>query len=151
MPKRILFVGLFFCIYAVLAAVSIAEAWMNLRPYFHFGIFLFPVGVGLLQGRPRAREWARCCVVLGYITAAVVPLYLIIYMAVKRAQAGDRVPAAVLDASDTVPRLMLWAICLVIAAVIVQAVLNSEKAKAYFERKRRQSPEHLEQLPIEEP
>lgn len=67
MPKRVLIIGLLFVVVGVLAILSIIEAAMYSRINLNFGVFLLPVGIGLLRGRASSQWWAHFWIILGYI------------------------------------------------------------------------------------
>ncbi len=79
MPKRVLIIGLLFVLGGVLAIWSIIEAAMHNRISLNFGVFLLPVGIGLLRGRASSQWWARFWIILGYITLVALGCLVFAY------------------------------------------------------------------------
>lgn len=67
MPKRILIIGVLFCISGLLAIWDIISALLESRIFLNFGVFTLPVGIGLLKGKASSRRWASLWIILGYL------------------------------------------------------------------------------------
>jgi hypothetical protein len=58
MPKRVLIIGLQFCLGGLSAIWDMLFGLFHSRIGFNFGELLLPVGIGLLRGKPTSKWWA---------------------------------------------------------------------------------------------
>lgn len=63
MPKRVLIIGLLFCLSGILAIWDVLSGICQNRLSLNFAVLLLPVGIGLLRGRQRSQWWARFCII----------------------------------------------------------------------------------------
>jgi hypothetical protein len=130
MSKRILIIGLLFCIAGVLAIwdvlFSLAKGNINLN----FAVFLLPVGIGLLRGKSRSRWWANFWFILGYIGC----LFLTMICTLSPANAKARFFDTVIEGPSALPYVFLVATILASGLAALQFLLNSERASQYFSR-----------------
>jgi hypothetical protein len=71
-PIRILIIGLFFCLMGVISLWETIVALFSSRLFINLGIFMIPVGLGLLRGQRASLWWARFWIIIGYIFCALV-------------------------------------------------------------------------------
>ena len=77
--------GSLFALSGIFAIWSIIEAAMQNRIFFNFGVFLLPVGIGLLRGRKSSQWWARFWIILAYI--AIIAVICLIFAYPQNAKA----------------------------------------------------------------
>lgn len=71
-PKRVLLIGLLFCLGGVLAIWEVIASALRSQLYLNLSVFLLPVGIGLLLGKPWGRLWADIWFVLGYLCCLAI-------------------------------------------------------------------------------
>ncbi|RYD68731.1 MAG: hypothetical protein EOP83_00060 [Verrucomicrobiaceae bacterium] len=134
MPKRILLIGLLFCLVALLAIWDVADSAIKGHLSLNFGVLLLPTGIGLLRGRasslPLARSW--CLFALG------LSIILVILSVAWSENASFRVFHFVVDGPyQIVPPILISAFIF-----LNYRLLRSEKAEAYCSRTSRPRPRH---------
>lgn len=72
MPKRILLIGVLFCLGGLSAIWDVLSGLSESRLNLNFAVFLLPVGIGLLRGKRRSLGWARFWIILGYVLCGVL-------------------------------------------------------------------------------
>ena len=78
MPRRILFVGLVFCVAGLSAVNDVLKSCSESDLNLNFAVLLLPVGIGLFQGKARSRRWARFWIILGYFLCVLMFLALVV-------------------------------------------------------------------------
>ena len=128
-PRRILLIGIVYCLAGLLAAWDIITGAFESRLSLNFMVLLLPVGYGLLRGKSRSRWWARFWLILGYgfcllfaAVALIEPQKMSAYWIEHRVR-GD----------DAVPWVLLSATALLFAFVFCHRMLYSDKANRFFE------------------
>ena len=128
MPKRILLIGLLFIICGVLAVWSIIEAGMRGGININFGVFLLPVGIGLLQGKASSQWWARFWIFLGYVLMAVIICFVLVEP--KAAQASWFGKS--ISGRRAAPYVLGFAALFTAGLWVCHKLLYSPKARAWF-------------------
>lgn len=129
-PKRIIIIGTLFCLGGVLAIWEVLSDLLESHINLNFAVFLLPVGIGLLRGKPRSQWWARIWIILGYLLCAF--LVVVVFVAPENAHASwfeheIRGPAAI-------PYVLLVLAILAVVFISTHKLLYSDRAKAYFNR-----------------
>ncbi|RYD49041.1 MAG: hypothetical protein EOP85_02385, partial [Verrucomicrobiaceae bacterium] len=70
MPKRILIIGILFCLNGLAAGWDMVSAPFENRFSLNLAVLMLPVGIGLLRGRDSSRRWANVWIVLGFAMCA---------------------------------------------------------------------------------
>lgn len=128
MPKRVLIIGLLFCLGGILAIWEIISALLEGRLYLNFSVFLLPVGIGLLRGRARSQWWARVWIFLGYLVCALLAV-LALFMPEA---AKVSWPGLELHGPAALPYLFTTVFLVAIAFHIMHRLLYSPKACEWF-------------------
>jgi hypothetical protein len=79
MPLRILIIGASFCLAGLTAVADVFQSLSEHHLNINFGIFLLPIGIGLLRGSPSSQWWARLWIVLGYAICAIVLVFSLLW------------------------------------------------------------------------
>jgi peptidoglycan/LPS O-acetylase OafA/YrhL len=130
MPKRIIVIGILFCLAGVLAIWEMLSDLFRSHINLNFAVFLLPVGIGLLRGKPRSQWWARFWIVLGYLFCVL----LMVMAIVSPQNAHASWFGKEIGGSRAVPYVLLMAALSAGAFMVVHKLLYSEKAKLYFNR-----------------
>jgi hypothetical protein len=128
MPKRVLVIGMLFCVGGILAIWDVVASLLNGDINLNFGVLLLPVGIGLLRGRPSSQWWARFWIILGYIGCGLLVAAVIVWPEAAYATWFDsqlRGPAAV-------PYVVGMAMLSAVLLVVMHKLLYSEKANEFF-------------------
>jgi hypothetical protein len=127
MPKRILILGLLYCLSGVLAIWSIIEGLFNDSLSINISALMLPVGMGLLRGRRSSLKWARVWVGIGYLSVAVGFVLLVIY--------PHRASVHLFDFRATGDQAVPYVIAMLVIFIVVLAgvgkLLRSQKSRAY--------------------
>ncbi|RYD29912.1 MAG: hypothetical protein EOP87_17500 [Verrucomicrobiaceae bacterium] len=127
MPRRILIIGLLYCLCGVLAIWSSIEGLSNATIHLNLSVFMLPVGIGLLRGLRSSLKWARVWVGLGYLFAALGFVLLFVY--------PDRASAHFFDSPVTgdqaVPYVIVMLVFFVLVLATVDTLLRSSESRAY--------------------
>ncbi len=75
MPIRILVIGLLYCIAGVLAIREVVADLMQDDLNLNFGVFLLPVGIGLVRGKSGSRAWVKFWTGLGSLLVVVIVIF----------------------------------------------------------------------------
>jgi len=130
MPKRILIIGILFCLAGVFAAWDIISGLTRSHLNLNFAVFSLPVGIGLLRGREKSRRWARFWIILGYIACGL----LIVLSALNPGNAQ----ATFFDKSLSGPPALLVIYPMAVAAAgilyIINRLLFSVRSNEHFGR-----------------
>ena len=130
MPKRILVIGILFCLGGVLAIWDIITDLFQSSISLNFAVFLLPVGMGLLKGKPSSQKWARFWVILGYIFCVFMTSFVIVFPE----SASVRLAEHEIRGPEALPYALSLIALLAISLVVIHKLLYSEKALAYFNR-----------------
>jgi cellulose synthase/poly-beta-1,6-N-acetylglucosamine synthase-like glycosyltransferase len=136
MPKRILIIGLVFCLGGIHATWEMLSALMDSRIFLDVGALMLPVGIGLLRGRARSRWWARVWILIGYAICAialVIALFNPQSVSISWPAPGTR----------GIPALPYAFACLFLAFLtlhIMQRLLDSRKSREWFGTGSRHTP-----------
>lgn len=74
MPKRILITGILFCLLGLLSAYALGEEIAGAGSGIALTVLLFPVGIGILRGKPSSYVWARIWLYLLGIVSLIAAL-----------------------------------------------------------------------------
>lgn len=132
MPKRVLIIGLLFCLGGVVAIWDVLQGLFASRISLNFAVLLLPVGIGLLRGKPSSRWWAKFWIVLGYILCAVLLVIAVLSPDSAYATWFERE----LRGREAVPFVIGISILFLLLLVALQRLLDSEKALSYFKHKK---------------
>lgn len=130
MPKRIIVIGILFCLAGVLAIWEVLSDLFRSHINLNLAVFLLPVGIELLRGKPRSQWWARFWIVLGYLFCVL----LMVMAIVSPQNAHASWFGKEIQGSRAVPYVLLMAVLSAGAFMVVHKLLYSEKAKLYFNR-----------------
>lgn len=128
MPKRILIIGLMFCIGGGLAIWEVVSDLLRSHLNFNFAVLLLPVGIGLLRGRSTSRWWARFWIVLGYFGCALLIVAAIVSPGNVNASWFDRK----ISGAEAVPYVIVGSVLFGLLLCFVHRLLYSPKASAFF-------------------
>lgn len=131
MPKRVLIIGLLFCLSGISAIWNVLAGLSASRINFNFAVFLLPVGIGLLRGKISSRWWARFWIILGYLLVGALMLLAVASPDSARATWFERQ----IRGPEAVPAVLGIGILIILLLVAMHKLLYSEKASRYFERK----------------
>ena len=67
-----------FCLAGMLAIWEVISDLVHSHLNLNFAVFLLPVGIGLLRGKPRSQWWARFWFILGYILCALLVVMVLV-------------------------------------------------------------------------
>ena len=130
-PKRILFVGVVFCLGGFLAVWDVITNLIDLSIHINFGLFLLPVGIGLLRGELHSRWWARFWIILGYIFCTVTAGIILFASAVTEVTLfGNKI-----EGSAAIPYLLCCVIFFIIFLFSLHKILYSKHASDFFQEK----------------
>ena len=130
MPKRILIIGLLFCLGGFLAICKVLAELSQSHLNLNFAVFMLPVGIGLLRGKLRSQKWAGFWIILGYIFCAL----LVVLVMVSPGNAHASWFGTELRGSRAIPYVLLMSVVFAVALNAMHKLLYSAKAKAYFNR-----------------
>jgi len=130
MPKRIIIIGILFCLGGFLAIWEVLSDLFRSHINLNFAVFMLPVGIGLLRGKPRSQWWARFWIILGYILCALLVMIVILSPGNAHASWLGRE----IRGSGAIPYVLLVSALLAVALIAMHKLLYSEKAKVYFNR-----------------
>jgi serine/threonine protein kinase len=130
MPKRIIIIGILFCLGGFSAIWDVLSDIFRSHINLNFAVFLLPVGIGLLRGKPRSQWWARFWIILGYILCALSVVVVIVSPENAHASWFD----SEIRGSAAIPYVLLMLALLAVALIAVHKLLYSEKAQIYFKR-----------------
>lgn len=131
MPKRILLIGLLFCLGGVGAIWVILADLFASRINVNFAVLLFPVGGGLLRGKRSSQWWAGFWIILGYIICAL----LLVIALVSPDAAYVTWFQREIRGPEAVPSVVAIGILFLLLFAALHMLLYSEKASSYFEQK----------------
>ena len=138
MPKRILIIGILFCLN------GLSAGWGIISDFIQSGsvlgelvidtttvqVFSLPIGIGLVMGRQWAQWWARILIVVGYIFSVASIIVAIV--------SPDKVYLSWFGQSYTgnwkVPLFAALMVILIIILICMHRLLYSAKATDYFNR-----------------
>lgn len=130
MPKRILIIGILFCLAGVSAIwdiiFNLSQSHLNLN----LAVFTLPVGIGLLRGRANSRWWARFWIVLGYIACGLFILLCAFDSGNARATFLDK------TLSGPPALLVIYPVVVALAGILyaINLLLFSARSNEYFHR-----------------
>ncbi len=130
MPKRILIIGLLFCLGGICAIWDVLSDLFQSRLNLNFGVLLLPVGIGLLSGKQSSQWWARFWIILGYIGCGLLVILVILSPESAHATRFD----TKLQGSQAVPYVIGGALFFAVLLFILHRLLYSEKANRFFRR-----------------
>ena len=128
MPKRILIIGLAFCLGGGLAIWDVLSDLFRSHFNLNFAVLLLPVGIGLLRGKSSSRWWARFWIILGYIGCAILIGAAIFAPSNVNASWFDRE----LSGSEAVPYVIGGSIFFALLFYLIHRLLYSPKADEHF-------------------
>jgi uncharacterized integral membrane protein len=130
MPKRILIIGILYCLFGISAIWDVISSLLDSRINLNFGVLLLLVGIGLFKGKPSSRSWAIFWIFLGYLACLIITVLALIYP--QRATVnwfGD-----VIKGHEAFPYALAITAAMVAGLIVIHKLLNTEKALAYFDR-----------------
>lgn len=127
MPKRILIIGLLFCLSGILAIWEILSGLMESHVNLNFSVLMLPVGIGLLRGRETSRKWAIAWIYLGYAFCALLVLLSLSGSGVAKFSLFGMD----LTGASAVPYIVIASIVMAIGFRIIHKLLNSPKAREW--------------------
>lgn len=127
-PKRILILGILFILAGILAVWEVVSDLMNSHLNLNFAVFLLPVGIGLLKGKRSSRSWAKFWIILGYLLCGLLSVLAM----VAPGNAHAYWPGHEVRGPAAVPYVLLFAALLALFLMVMQMLLRSDKANAYF-------------------
>ena len=128
MPKRVLIIGLIFVLGGASAIWNILESAMNSRLTINAGVFLLPIGIGLLRGRASSQWWARFWIILGYIAIIVLVCLVFAYPQNAKVTWFD----VQIHGHSAIPYFLGLAALFVTCLVLCHRLLYSPKACQYL-------------------
>ena len=130
MPKRILIIGILFCLFGTFAIWDVLSDLPKSHINLNFGVFSLPVGIGLLRGKASSQWWARFWIILGYIACGLA----IVVATLNPDSAKATFFGESLRGAAALP--LCFAMVIVAAAIFyaIHRLLYSEPANAYFHR-----------------
>ena len=132
MPKRILVLGILFCISGAVNIYDIISAAIAGKVYLAFGALMLPVGIGLLRGKASSQWWARLwMILLGYCLSAVLVALCIF----SPANAQVHFFKASLTGKEAILYTLAFAAAISGLAYGGIRLLYSEKASAFFRQR----------------
>jgi putative effector of murein hydrolase LrgA (UPF0299 family) len=129
MPERVLIIGLLFCLGGVLAIWDVLSALAESNVNLNFAVFLLPVGIGLLRGKPRSQWWARFWIVLGY---GLCGLMVVLAVASPESAHATWFDTRV-RGPEAVPYVIGMALLFTVLLFGLHKLLYSEKANRFFQ------------------
>ena len=132
MPKRIIIIGLLFCLGGLFAIWDVVSGLFHDRLSINFAVLLLPVGIGLLRGKSRSQWWARFWIILGYITCAALVILPILSPRSVHAEWFD----TKLHGPEAVPYVIGIGLVSAVLLFILHKLLYSEKANRFFQGRR---------------
>ena len=130
MPKRVLVIGLLFCLGGISSIWDMLSDLFQSRLSFDFGVLLLPVGIGLLRGKQSSQWWARFWIILGYILCGL----LVILVPLWPGSASAMWFNTKLQGPEAVPYVIGMALFLAVLLFVLHRLLYSEKANRFFQR-----------------
>ncbi len=130
MPKRVLVIGLLFCLGGILAIWDVLSGLFDSRLSINFAVLLLPVGIGLLRGKPSSQWWARFWIILGYILCGS----LIIFVMLSPESAHATGFGTDLHGPEAAPYVIGMALFFAVLLFVLHKLLYSEKANRFFRR-----------------
>ena len=134
MPGRILFLGLLFIAGGVAAIADILYALKERRISINVGVFMLPVGIGLLRGKLSSQWWARFWMILGYLLCAAAVILSVAFPRFLTLTWHDTV---VLRGREVIPYMTAAAVIVALLIRLLHRLLDSEIACLYFNGKAR--------------
>lgn len=131
MPKRILLIGLLFCLGGIGAIWDVFADLFVSRINVNFAVLLLPVGVGLLRGNRSSQWWARFWIILGYFLCGLLLVLALVSPGAAYATWFQRE----IRGPEAVPYVIMLGILFLVLLAAMHALLYSEKASSYFEKK----------------
>jgi hypothetical protein len=128
MPKRVLAIGLLFCLAGLGAAWDVLHGLSSGKINLNFAVCLLPVGIGLLRGKARSCWWARFWIILGYISCGLLLALPLAAPHWARASLGERE----VQGSAAIPFVLAFVLVFAVLLYAVHRLLYSGKAQAYF-------------------
>ena len=130
MPKRVLVIGLLFCLGGILATWDVLSGLFHSCLSINFAVLLLPVGIGLLRGKPSSQWWARFWIILGYILCGA----LVIFVTFSPGSASATWFNTKLQGPEAVPYVIGMALFFAVILFVLHQLLYSEKANRFFRR-----------------
>ena len=139
MPKRIVIIGILFCLNGLLALWGIVSNFIQSGSVMGelvidtstVQVLSLPIGIGLLLGRQWSQWWARILIVVGYVFCIASIIVAVI--------SPEKVYMSWFGQSFTgngkVPLFLTLIVVLIIILVCMHRLLYSQKAKDYFNRR----------------
>jgi uncharacterized membrane protein (DUF485 family) len=132
MPKRVLVIGLLFCLGGVCAIWDVLSALFRSCLNLNFAVLLLPVGIGLLRGKPSSQWWARFWIILGYVLCGL----LVVFVPLLPGSAHATWFGTDLHGPEAVPYVIGMALFFAVLLFVLHKLLYSEKANRFFRRDR---------------
>ncbi len=129
MPKRIIVIGLLFCLAGVLAIWDVVSDLSRSRINLNFAVLLLPVGIGLLRGKASSQWWARFWIILGYIACGLGAILSFIMPGAARAVLFNQV----VEGPRAVPYVVGGLASFALLFYVIHQLLYSKKASDFFE------------------
>ncbi len=130
MPKRILIIGLLYCLAGVAATWGVVSNLMKSRIDLNLAILMLPVGIGLLRGNASSQWWARFWLILGYCFCA---LMIILAIATPQSASVSWFELGI-HGPEAVPYVIAAAVLLSVLFYVVHKLLYSQRANTFFRR-----------------
>lgn len=130
MPKRILIIGLLFCLGGVLAIWEVASDLFRSHINVNFAVLLLPVGIGILKGKKSSQWWGRFWIILGYIGCVLLVMASLLFSSNVSADFFGKEIKGV----QAVPFAIVGAMLFTALFMTMHRLLYSEVSQAYFTR-----------------
>jgi len=131
MPKRILIIGILFCLAGASAIWEVVSDLFRSHVNFNFAVFLLPVGIGILKGKRSSQWWGRFWIILGYISCGLLAGASLLWPGNVTADQFGRA----IQGREAVPYVIGVAVLFAILLVIIHRLLFSDTSQVYFNRK----------------
>lgn len=131
MPKRILIIGILFCLGGILAISEVLAALLQSHFNINFAVLMLPIGIGILKGKKSSQWWARFWIILGYIVCILLMGASIAFPENLTANGFGRH----IEGSEAIPYVLSGTALFATMIWIVHRALYSNVAQAYFDRK----------------
>lgn len=128
MPRRILIIGILFCLCGILAIWDIIDGFLHSHIRLNLAIFMLPVGIGLLRGKKSSQNWARVWIVLGYAICGIITIVGICFPKFVNFKFFD----ITINGNAAVPYLLLCMLLFLTLLITLHKLLYSMKACDYF-------------------
>jgi len=129
MPIRVLIIGLLFCLAGASSLFDVLSGLFASSFNLNFGVFMLPVGIGLLRGKPSSLRWAKAWIKFGYALFA----FLVIVANIFPDSASASWFGRDYNGPEAVPYLTMAVAGFTAGLIVIHRLLRSEVSQAFFE------------------